>query len=106
MEINLKNDIVFKSFFSRKGNEKYLTNFLSSLLKIKIYKIKIFEEVYVEKLFKEEKGGSMDLQVEINDGVIVNIEMQKRNNYNIEQRTKYYSSKIISREVGKRNRIF
>ena len=78
MEINLKNDIVFKSFFSRKGNEKYLTNFLSSLLKIKIYKIKIFEEVHVEKLFKEEKGGSMDLQVEINDEVIVNIEMQKR----------------------------
>ena len=48
----------------------------------------------------------MDLQVEINDEIIVNIEMQKRNNYDIEQRTKYYSSKIISREVGKRNRIF
>ena len=43
MEINPKNDIVFKSFFSRKGNEKYLINFLSSLLKIQINKIKIFE---------------------------------------------------------------
>lgn len=106
LEINLKNDIVFKSFFSRKGNEKYLIDFLSSLIKTEINKIKIFEEVHVEKLFKEEKGGSMDLQVEINDEIIVNIEMQKRNNYNIEQRTKYYSSKIISREVGKRNRIF
>lgn len=106
LEINLKNDIVFKSFFSRKGNEKYLIDFLSSLLKIEINKIKIFEEVHVEKLFKEEKGGSMDLQAEINDEIIVNIEMQRRNNYNIEQRTKYYSSKIISREVGKRNRIF
>ena len=55
LEINLKNDIVFKSFFSRKGNEKYLINFLSSLLKIEIYKIKVFEEVHVETLFKEEK---------------------------------------------------
>ena len=57
------------------------------------------------KNYLEEKGGSMDLQVEINDELIANIEMQKRNNYNIEQRTKYYSSKIISREVGKRNRL-
>ena len=64
LEISLKNDIVFKSFFSRKGNEKYLIDFLSSLLKIEINKIRIFEEVHVEKFFKEEKGGSMDLQVE------------------------------------------
>lgn len=106
MEINLKNDIVFKSFFSRKGNEKYLKSFLQALLNIQIYKIKVSEEVHVEKLFKEEKGGSLDLQVKINNEIIVNIEMQRRNNYNIEQRTKYYSSKIISREVGKRNRIF
>ena len=106
MEINLKNDIVFKFFFSRKSNEKYLKSFLQALLNIQIYKIKVSEEVHVEKLFKEEKGGSLDLQVEINDEIIVNIEMQKRNNYDIEQRTKYYSSKIISREVGKRNRIF
>ena len=106
MEINLKNDIVFKSFFSRKSNEKYLKSFLQALLNIQIYKIKVSEEVHVEKLFKEEKGGSLDLQVKINNEIIVNIEMQRRNNYNIEQRTKYYSSKIISREVGKRNRIF
>lgn len=73
MEINLKNDIVFKSFFSRKGNEKYLKSFLQALLNIQIYKIKVSEEVHVEKLFKEEKGGSLDLQVEINDEIIVNI---------------------------------
>ena len=105
MDNNLKNDIIFKAFFSRRGNEIYLKRFLSSLLNIKIYTLKVKEEVHVEKLFKEEKGGSMDLQVEINDELIANIEMQKRNNYNIEQRTKYYSSKIISREVGKRNRL-
>ena len=101
MERSLKEDILFKSFFSRKGNEKYLISLLEALLKIKINKIKIYAEVDVEKLFKEEKGGSMDLQVEINDEIIVNIEMQRRNNHNIKQRTKYYSSKIISREVGK-----
>ena len=32
----IKNDIVFKIFFSRKGNEKYLISFLEAILYIKI----------------------------------------------------------------------
>ena len=36
---NLKNDIIFKAFFSRKGNEEFLIDFLESLLNIKITKI-------------------------------------------------------------------
>lgn len=51
MELNLKNDIIFKAFFSRKGNEKFLREFLEALLKIKIKKIAIKEEVNLEKLF-------------------------------------------------------
>ncbi len=61
MELNLKNDIIFKAFFSRKGNEKFLIEFLEALLKIKIKKIAIKEEVNLEKLFAEEKGGRLDL---------------------------------------------
>ena len=41
MELNLKNDIVFKAFFSKKGNEKYLKSFLESLLYEKIDEIEI-----------------------------------------------------------------
>ncbi len=37
-KLNLKNDIIFKAFFSKKGNEKYLKEFLESLLKIHIKK--------------------------------------------------------------------
>ena len=44
-KLNLKNDIIFKAFFSRKGNEKYLIDFLNSILKIEITKIEIKEEV-------------------------------------------------------------
>ena len=39
--MNLKNDIIFKAFFSKKGNEKYLIDFLNSILKIEITKIEI-----------------------------------------------------------------
>ena len=43
--LNLKNDVIFQAFFSRKGNEKYLIDFLNALLKMDIKSIKIREEV-------------------------------------------------------------
>ena len=96
---NLKNDIIFKAFFSRKGNEIFLIDFLEALLNIKIESIKIKEEVNLEQLSVDEKGGRLDLQAKLNDGIIVNIELQMNNNYNIEERTTLYSSKINSKEV-------
>ena len=41
MELNLKNDIVFKAFFAKQGNEKYLKSFLEALLKKKIEEIEV-----------------------------------------------------------------
>ena len=98
---NLKNDIIFKAFFSRKGNEIFLIDFLEALLNIKIDSIKIKEEVNIEQLSVDEKGGRLDLQAKLNDGIIVNIELQMKNNYDIEERTTLYSSKISSREAGR-----
>lgn len=102
---NLKNDVIFKAFFSRKGNEEYLIDFLNGLLKIDIKKIQIREETNLEQLSKDEKGGRLDLQAELNDGIIVNIELQIKNEYNIEKRITYYSSKVLARETRKRNRL-
>lgn len=98
-ELNLKNDIIFQAFFSRKGNEEFLIDFLNALLKIEIKQIEIREEVNLEKLSKREKDGRLDLQAKLNNGIIVNIELQLRNNRNIEERTTYYSGKVISRET-------
>ena len=98
---NLKNDIIFKAFFSRKGNEIFLIDFLEALLNIKIDSIKIKEEVNIEQLSVDEKGGRLDLQAKLNDGIIVNIELQMKNNYDIEERTTLYSTKISSREAGR-----
>ena len=98
-ELSLKNDIIFQAFFARKGNEEYLIDFLNALLKIDIKDIEIRQEVSLEQLSKEQKGGRVDVQARLNNGTIVNIEMQLRNNHDIEQRTVYYSSKIISQET-------
>ena len=100
MTLNLKNDIVFKAFFGRKGNEKYLKDFLEALLKIKIHKIEVRDEVSIEKLFKEEKGGRLDLLATLNDGIKVDVEMQVRKKEDFLHRSSLYASKITSREEG------
>ena len=104
-EINLKDDVIFKAFFSRKGNEEFLVDFLESLLKIEIKQIKIQEEVDLERLSKDEKGGSIDLQAELNDGILVNVELQVKKKESFENRTVYYGSKMIARETRRRNRV-
>ena len=98
---NLKNDIIFTAFFARKGNEEYLIDFLQSILKIEIKKIKIREEVNLEKLSVGEKGGRLDIQAELNEGTIVNIEMQMKNLHNIENRTTLYGAKVLAREEAR-----
>ena len=99
-KLNLKNDIIFQAFFAKKGNEIFLTDFLESLLKIKITKIEIREEVNLEKLSKFEKGGRIDLQATLNDGIIANIEMQRTYQKGFEIRTVFYASKEIAREAN------
>ena len=96
-KLNLKNDILFKAFFSRKGNEKYLKDFLNSILKIEIAEIRIQEEVNLEQLSTREKGGRLDIQAILNDGMIVNVEMQVDDQKNIEHRNDIYEAKTISR---------
>ena len=98
-EFDLKNDVIFTTFFSRKGNEEFLIDFLSALLKIEITEIEIREEVNLEKLARDEKGGRLDLQAKLNTGVIVNIEMQIENEHNIKERSLTYGAKTLSREI-------
>ena len=93
---NLKNDILFKAFFGKQGNERFLKSFLEELLEIKIDKIEIITEYTLEQLAKEEKGGRLDLEAKINNEIIVNIELQIRNQKDIEKRTLYYAARLIT----------
>lgn len=98
---NLKNDIIFKAFFGRKGNEEFLIDFLSALLKVEIKKIEVRTEVDLGKLKEFEKGGRIDIEAELNGGIIIDIEMQVDNKNDMEKRTTYYASKILSKETEK-----
>ena len=92
-----KNDIMFKEIFS---DEEILKDFLEALLNEKIEKIDIKEDFNIRGNIHE-KVGILDIKAEVNRQKIVQIEMQKKNKYNMEQRTIYYGGKIISKLLHK-----
>lgn len=96
-KLKMKDDIVFKAFFSR--NVHYLKSFLSAILGRKIKIKKVTHDARLEQLTKEMKYGILDLEVELEDGEIVNVEMQLKDNKNIEKRTTFYASKKIVEQL-------
>ena len=96
----MKDDIMFKAFFSKKGSEKFLKNFLSAILGKETKIKKVIHDSQLEQLAKESKYGILDLDIELESGEIINIEMQLRNYNNIEERTTFYASKKISEQLG------
>ena len=100
----MKNDIMFKYFFSKKGNEKYLECFLSSLLEQKIKIRKIIHDSHLEQKNHEDKYGILDLDVELENGEIINIEMQRKNLFNIEKRTSFHGAKKLTEQLKPGNK--
>ena len=94
-KLTLKNDVVFKELFSKKGNEIFLQDFLSDLLNLNIEKIEIQKDTTLSKDIITEKYGILDIKATLNDTKIVNIEMQITNYSNMAERALYYSSKLI-----------
>ena len=93
----MKDDILFKVFFSR--NKGYLKSFLSAILGKKIKIKRVTHDARLEQLVKEMKYGILDLEVELEDGEFVNVEMQVKDNKNIEKRTTFYASKKIVEQL-------
>ena len=95
IQLKMKNDIMFKTFFSRKENEEFLKDMLEAILGKRIKIKKVIHDARLEQLAKEQKYGILDLDVELEDGEIINVEMQLKNYHNIEERTTFYASKKI-----------
>ena len=85
-KLKLKNDIVFKAFFSKRGNERFLKDFLDAVLEenVKIKQVK--HDARLEQIVLEEKYGILDLEVELSSGEIVDIEMQLNDYKNKKER--------------------
>jgi len=98
-KLSVKNDIIFKELFSKKGNERFLQDFLTGLLKRKIKKIEIIKDASLTKKIASEKLGIIDIKATLDDEMIVDIEMQMSRYKNMEERALYYASKLISSQL-------
>ena len=97
--LKMKSDIMFKAFFSRKWNENYLKSLLSAILGKDIKIKNIIYDSRLEQLSKEDKYGILDLDVKLENGEIINIEMQLENYNNMEERTTFHACKKIVEQL-------
>ena len=94
----ITNDYIFKRVFAYEGNESILKDLLEAILKIDIQKIEI-KNPEIVPFTKEEKRGLLDIKVRLDNGTIIDIEMQIKNEKNTEERSTMYLGKMISEQL-------
>lgn len=94
----LNNDYVFKRVFAYEGNEDLLRDFLEEILNISIQKIEV-QNPELPKNYKDEKKGTLDIKVQLNQNTIIDVEMQLENEENIDSRSTSYLGKLVSNQL-------
>ena len=91
-----KIDYVFKRIFGEKGDEDILMSLINSILKGNptINELELLNTEYPKEGFIR-KGCHFDILAKTDNGTTINIEMQYRNNKNINDRIMYYSDRIF-----------
>ena len=102
--LKMKDDIMFKAFFSKIGNEVFLKDFLNAILEKEIKIKNVIHDARLEQLAREQKYGILDLDVELESGEIINVEMQMENYKNMEKRTTFYARKKITAQFAPKTR--
>ena len=97
-KLPLSSDIVFKRVFSKEGNEEILKALLEAILDINIKSV-IVKNPEMPKDLYDSKAGVMDIKVEVDTNTIVDIEMQVKDQNNIEERSTFYLTSTSSETV-------
>lgn len=100
-----KNDVVFQMLFGVKEHENLLISFLNSILSPdghdKIKSVTIEEKSITPSMIASEKLSILDINVTTESNTHINVEMQLVNQYNMIERTIYYLSKMINKQLSK-----
>ena len=94
----ITNDYIFKRVFAFEGNESVLKDFLEAILKKDIEEVEI-KNPEIIPYEKDEKRGLLDIKAQIDDGTILDIEMQMEDEKNTEERGTEYLGKMISEQL-------
>ena len=92
-------DIVFKRLFGKVGNETILKSLLESILEVDIEKVELDLDKEMEPIYVEEKRNVLDVRAKLNGNISINIEMQVKDNKDMEKRSVYNWSKLYLHEL-------
>lgn len=90
--LTAKNDIIFKELFSKKGNEDLLEDLLESILNHKVKCKSVIKEARIGQLRPDEKYGSLDIRIILENDIEVDLEMQIIDKKHTLERASYYAS--------------
>ena len=99
-KLPLTSDIVFKRVFSRDGSESILKDLLEAVLEIPIETVTV-KNPEIPQNFYDSKAGVLDVKVQIDENILCDIEMQLKNQNNIDKRSAYYISSLLSEDLKK-----
>ena len=88
---NLTNDYAFKKIFTKENNLKYLLNKFFNLKPKKI----VIKNNELLKQYCDSKAGIVDIFLELDNENVI-LELQNVNEYNIEERSLFYSACVIA----------
>ena len=95
-----KNDVVFHCLF-RKGNEAITKSLISSIIGKEIKKIELNNDRFLLQKYPNQKGGILDLNATLDDGILCNIEIQLADKGYTEKRFLYYWSRNYGGQLVK-----
>lgn len=97
-----KNDFVFKMIFGDHRNTDILTAFLQAVLDLPAEEYARLEIVdpHLKREFEADKLGILDVKVHTKTGKVINIEIQVSNIPEMRERIVYYTSKMITEQIG------
>ena len=91
-------DFTFKRVFSYEGNEDVLKDLLEAILEIKINKVEVKNPEIIGDTIGSKKG-VLDIKAELDDGTLIDVEIQAGNEKNIEERSTTYVGELIAGEL-------
>lgn len=101
--LKVKNDFIFQKIFGQNEHKEILISFLNAVLaltgKQKLTDIEIIENTRLKKDHIDDKLGVLDIRAKAITGEQFNIEIQLINQYNMDQRTLFYWSKLFGEQL-------
>ena len=94
-----KRDFIFKKLFGTVGKERLVKDFLEAILDIKIQALTLGQETTILPEKEIGKTSVLDVKVTLEDGSMVDIEMQRAENEFIVERAHFYATRMYNNQL-------